>query len=432
MKLDIVNGTVVTGDGKSILENTSVVIKDCLIEGLPKLRYIPYNAYTNRVIDANGGLIIPGVINLHAHGVSFGPFFPYGWEALPVDRILNNLNRHLLQGTTTIVNADGFALPAEIDAINKIHPVNVKMCTIHTPKNFRVSEILLGHPLREWNRKFTAEEAMAVGAVAIGEVGSPGTSYGTYEKSLRVGKSISAQLAKALDKAVLSNDEAATRKILADLGLEKMTIDEAKKLVEETSVIPVAACCDAIIESIDYHKKLGLPVIAHTEPGMKEAMLEAAKAIGPNLVATHVNHSFTPEESVQLAKQLRSYGAIVEVITADFFSAKQVETSPEGTFALLKEGLVDAMTTDFSGGYHEPILLVLQKAIENGFLTLPQAIQMVTSYPTKVVPRVAPSSGLIEPGNVADLCIVDKDNISKVRYVIIGGRVVVEEGRIVV
>jgi len=55
---------------------------------------------------------------------------------------------------------------------------------------------------------------------------------------------------------------------------------------------------------------------------------------------------------------------------------------------------------------------------------------LATSAPARIVPLVAPNRGLIEPGRVADICIVDRDDISKVRYVIIAGRVVVEDGRI--
>jgi imidazolonepropionase-like amidohydrolase len=121
----------------------------------------------------------------------------------------------------------------------------------------------------------------------------------------------------------------------------------------------------------------------------------------------------------------------VEIISADSFGAKQVEATPDLTFALLKEGLADVISTDFSGGYHDPMLFVLQKAIEEKLITLPGAIHLATGAPARIIPGVAPHRGLIEPGRIADLCIVERDDISKVRYVLISGRVVVEEGRLV-
>ena len=431
MRIDIVNGSVVTGDGKTVLENTSVTVKDCVIAELPKVSYIPYNAYADEVINARGGYIIPGIINIHAHGVSFGPFFPYAWKGLSANRILANLDNHLLQGTTTILSTDGFPLPYEVDAINKMHPVNVKMCTNHTPKSLKAAELIAGEGLTEWNRKFSAEEAVATGAVAFGEVGSPGTAYGTAEKGKKIGRPIPAQYAEALDSAVTSGDDAEIGKVLAEAGLKELTIAGAKKLVEETSIIPIQSCCDAIRESANYVKKMGLPVLVHSEPGMKEAILEVAKEVGSKLIALHTNHGFTLDESLKLARELKNLGSIVEIVTADSFGAKQLKKNPEITFALLKEGLVDVITTDFIGGYHDPILLVLQKAIEAGILTLPQAIQMATDAAARAVPGVAPNRGLIQPGKAADLCVVDRDDISKVRYVIIAGRIVVEDGGIV-
>ena len=431
MRIDIVNGSIVTGDGKSFLEKTSLIIKDGFISSLPQVQYIPYNAAADRVIDAKGGLIIPGLINIHTHGVSFGPFFPYAWKEMSRERILFNLNTHLLQGTTTVLNGDGFALPSEIEAINKIHPMNVRMSTLHTPENFRAAEVTAGYGLEERHRKFTAEEAVASGAVALGEVGSPGTSYGTAEKSFKIGKTISAQQALALDNAVFSGNEAEIRRVLIEAGLEKMTLDEAKRLVQETSVITVEACNDAIKETVSYVPKLKVPTLVHGAKETIDAVLYAARELGPNLIAGHINHTFTPEEAVKVAKELKRAGAIVEIISADSFGAKQVEATPEITFAMLKEGVVDVISTDFSGGYHDPILLVLQKAIEEKVITLPWAIHLATGAPARIVPRVASNRGLIEPGRVADLCIVEREDISKVRYVLISGRVVVEEGKLV-
>jgi imidazolonepropionase-like amidohydrolase len=385
MRIDIVNGSVVTGDGKSLLENTSVITQNTLIADVPAVPYVPYNAPADRVINANGGYIIPGIINIHAHGVTFGPFFPYAWTKMPRKRVLSNLNNHLLQGTTTILSTDGFTLPSEADAVNKIHPVNVKRCTGHTPLSFKAAEVIAGEGLTQWHRRYTAEEAVSAGAVALGEVGSPGTAYGTAEKARKLGRFLPAPHALALDQAVINGTEADIRTALTEAGLTKMTITEARKLVEETSIIPVAPCCDAIKESVEYVRKLEVPVLVHAEPGMKEAILDVAREIGPKLIALHVNHGFTMDESLKLAHDLKNAGG----------------------------------------------LLVLQKAIEEGALTLPQAIYLATSAAAKLVPGVAPDRGLIQPGKVADLCVVERDDISQVRCVIIAGEIVVEGGRIV-
>ena len=431
MKIDIVNGNVVTGDGKTFLENTSVVIENGLITDLPRMAYMPYRFYTNKVIDAHGGIVMPGLINIHVHAVTGGTPFLWAWkEPLPEDRILSNLNVHLLQGTTTVLDLDGFVMPFENEAINKLHPINIKMTTLHTPKNIRAAELAGGRKLDEWRRNFTAEESVALGAIALGEVGSPGTSYGTYEKSLLLGRPFLATDALALDDAFVNKDDEALRKAAKKARLD-MTIDEVKKFVKETSIDTIEAHNEAILETIEYVPKLGVPASVHTEPAAMEVLLEAARALGPQLIATHVNHHFSTEELIKVAKEIKKTGAWIEVLTADLFSAKQIEADPKPTFALLEQDLADVIITDYSGGYHDPILLLIKKAIEQGVTTLPKMVRMATSSPASIIPGLAPQKGLVEPGKVADIIIVDKDDITNVRYVIIAGRIVVEDGRIV-
>ena len=430
MRLDIVNGNIVTGDGESYLENTSVIIEDGIITATPRVRHTPYNFYSQRVINAEGGTIMPGLINLHVHAVCFGPLLPFAWAPLPEERILANLNNHLLQGTTTILSLDGFALPFENEAINKIHPANVKMATLHTPKNVIASEAESGQRIEEHHRNFTAAESVSLGALAIGEVGSPSTTGGTYEKIQRLGRSIAVRDGVKLDDAFMDGDDEALAKALREAGLE-MTVAEGRKLVKETSYDPIRAANDAILESIEYAPKLGIPALCHTEPPSYDAIREAARALGDQFLALHVNHHATVEQTVGIAREVKSYGAFVEVFSADHFGARQLEPDPAPAFALMQEGLVDAFSTDYSGGYHDPVLLLIKKAVEAEVITLPQAVRLATSSPASVVPGVAANKGLIEPGRVADLIVVDKNDITNVRHVIIGGRIVVENGRIV-
>src|SRR5262249_3343481 len=135
MRLDIVNADVITGDGQTVLEGASVIAEDGLTSDAPPHRYVAYNFYADRVIDARGGIVIPGIVNTHAHAVSFGPTLVWGWPQIPRERILGNLDRHLLEGTTTLLNLDGWVLPHENAATNKVHPITIRPATLHTPKN---------------------------------------------------------------------------------------------------------------------------------------------------------------------------------------------------------------------------------------------------------------------------------------------------------
>ena len=433
MRIDVVNGHVVTGDGEPYLEDTSVITQDGLITDLPKIRHVPYRIYSHRVLDAQGGLIMPGLINIHAHVVSFGPLCPgLPRDGAPEERILANLDNHLLQGTTTVLSLDGFNLPFEIDAINKLHPVNVKKATLHTPKNIASGDKGVGTRLEGNHRKFTAEEDVASGAVAMGEVGSRATTGATYEKNVRLERPISTSDALALDDAYAAGDDGALAGAIKEARMDNMTLDDVKRLVKETSVDTLEAALEAITETIEYAPKLGVPALVHAEPPSLDPLREAARQLGSQLVALHVNHRATVDQAVGLAKEVRGYGGFVEVISADHFGAGQLEPGPETAFAMMAEGVVDVLSTDYSGGYHDPVLLLIKKAVEAKVISLPQGVRLATSSPAGIVPGLAPDKGLIEPGKVADIIVVDKDDISHVRHVIIGGRIVVEDGRIVV
>ncbi|MDP9260672.1 MAG: amidohydrolase family protein, partial [Actinomycetota bacterium] len=431
VSFDIVNADIVTGDGESYLEGSSLVIEDGLITDVPRHPYIAYNFYSHRVINAHGGIVLPGLINTHSHAVSFGPTLVWGWPQVPRERILQNLNTHLLQGSTTLMNLDGWVLPHENEASNKIHPLNVRRATLHTPKNVIQSEIESGQRIQEPHRSYTAAEAVASGAIAIGEVGSPSTSFGTYEKSRRLGRVISPRDAQPLDDAYIAGDWDAFAEAVTRLGLDDLGIEGAKKLVKETSIDAIAASDEAILETIEYSRTLGVPALCHTEPPSYAAVLEAARALGPSLLALHVNHHTTIEAAVETATELKARGAHVEVFAADSFGARMIDPDPLPGFALLEKGLADSICTDYCGGYHDPLLRYISEAIRAGVGTLPSLIRLVTSSPAGFIPGLAPNRGLIEEGRVADVIILDRNDITNVRYVIIGGEIVVEEGRIV-
>ena len=71
MRTLIVNANIVTGDGNTILDNRSIVIEGELIESI-RTNPCPLADSASRIIDASGGLVIPGLIDSHDHGVTTG------------------------------------------------------------------------------------------------------------------------------------------------------------------------------------------------------------------------------------------------------------------------------------------------------------------------------------------------------------------------
>ncbi len=124
--------TVLRGGDLVDRAGVDVVVADGWIREVVPSR--PLEDYgTVDVLDATGMLVIPGLINNHTHGTAFGPLFPSGHEGLSHAQVLANLDRHLLEGTTTVLCVDGFVTADALARTNDAHPVTVKLASCNTP-----------------------------------------------------------------------------------------------------------------------------------------------------------------------------------------------------------------------------------------------------------------------------------------------------------
>jgi len=446
--LVLINGDVVTGDGETILEKTTVVSNDHLIVDLVEGRPDPSlldNA--DRVIDADQKLIMPGLINGHAHGITLGPLFASCARPLSREQVIKNLDEHLLEGTTTLLNVDGFATIEEVEAINSVHPVNIKTATSHTPWNLEAAEAVDGSGLQETHRKPTVEEMLGMGAVAIGEIGAGHTLGGGGQDYLYIplavkqetGREITERQARALKRAVLGRyvdplayDPSKVSQVLEEIGLAGcLTPEKAKDIIMATVLPPVNAALEGLREAGELAAKFGVPVIVHNSAPSKRVILEMAeRGLGRNLIAGHCNHTtFELEEAVSHARELKEREVVIDVSTFGSFKANDWDEM-EMQFVLLGEGIVDTVSTDYGDGAHDPMLLVLEQTMERKLIDLPKAVSLVSSNVAQAIPLLAPNRGLVARGKEADLIIVDKERISQVDTTIVSGQVAVEHGQL--
>ncbi len=448
MKVNIANAQIVLTDKDSILEEASLVIENGIISRIDKTRYRFDSSY-DVFIDAEGGYVIPGLINNHAHGFTLGPLNPSAGQPISYGLMVRNLNRHLLQGTTTLLNVDGFALIEEVEAVNKIHPIKIKSGTTHMPLNTKAAEIADGAGLTKFHKAMTVAEMLERGAVAIAEVGAGSTlgggaaSYLLLPRAIeqKTGKLISAAQAGSLIQAVLGHyidpanlDKEKVSSFLKEAELEEFfTVEEAIEITMDVVYNPVEVARDAIGEAADFSLKYDVPVIIHNAAGSRDAVLEAAKRLGSNLIAAHSNHkSYGKDEMLDVARELKKLGAIIDICSGDPFGAKQLYPADyiEPTLKMIEAGVCDTISTDFMAGNWDAMLRMLEEAVERKKISLPKAIAMATSNVAKAIPRIAPNAGIIEVGKTADITILDKKQLSKVNHVIINGIPVVVNGAI--
>jgi alpha-D-ribose 1-methylphosphonate 5-triphosphate diphosphatase PhnM len=452
MRTLVVNANIVTGDGKTILENRSIAIEGEMIESI-RTNPCPLSDNACRIVDAAGGLVIPGLIDTHDHGVTTGPYvFDCALPGLPKERVVWRLNKYLLEGVTTVLNQDGFSTMEEVAETRSLTPMQVQTLSVHMPVHFQRARVFSCGGLKEGHYGTTIEEMVGQGALGIGEVGGfgipvpkqgqiPDISY-LYNLFIplviqnETGHTITHEDGTALGMALFAQPP--DEKALSAL-MEKLDIPGAmNKLKEfaESAVENAQLTIEANQEAATYAGKLGIPLFFHSSPQTKAQVIEFARELKELFHASHSDFSYKPGEAIEVAKAVKDAGGWTDIMCGNLFRSSEAGTPPNRknhvtSLALLEEGLVDILENDSATRYWgDPMLRVLEYFIDQRVIDLPQAIAMVTKNPTKAIPDIAPNRGEISTGKIADLVVLDRNSISRVKTVLIKGEVVVDEGKI--
>jgi hypothetical protein len=350
-----------------------------------------------------------------------------GEPGLGDDRVRANLDRLLAQGVTTALNVDGYPTTEDAAASSRFHPLTVKASTLHTPAHFAwaIDGPFPFGGIQERHR-WTLEEMLERGSPAIGEAG-PGIDAHWADYTLipeaieRRGGRASADQARALRLAA----EAAERTRLGDLLTEtgaKLTVDDFLA-VHDSTIEWRRLARVALDEAIASARERDVPLILHHTPGTHEAVLEAAGDLGGQVIAAHSNFQIhDPDDASRRARALRERGALIDIMSGDAFSAREFHPTPDVTFRLLGDGVVNLISTDYAGGFWDSMLLVAEKAHEAGVIRLEEAVRLMTSAPADAVPKLAPDRGRLVSGAVADIVITQPGRLSRVREVLVSGQ----------
>ena len=448
MDILIKNATVIVGDGETVIENASISINHGKIVALsPRDETTFSDLEFSEVIDATDCFVFPGLINAHSHCGSLGPKFSSAALPPTMEEIRGNIDRHMLQGTTTLLNLSGFGTMEETENINKNHPVRILTGTCHFPSCFKAAQMVDGAGLQKEHFALSAKKMVKLGAVALGEIGSGATlgggvtDYKYIPEAVKelTGITITAQYANDLKTLflpdgihIVEREDTEITKLLSTMGLkDKLTPRQAKEMVIEIAFKPLKAALDGFDEACAVGATTGIPVLCHTAlPSVEKIiqMLEKYANTKLLLVSGHCNHpSFSVEEAVKYATHIKKLGGIVDVSSLDAI-VTQWMNFPERIEALVSAGLVDTFSTDYGGGHWDSVLEMIHYLHKKKILSIPTGIAMATRNVAKIYGRTTAGLGLISPGKIADVVIADQKNISRVFKVIINGVTVADKG----
>jgi imidazolonepropionase-like amidohydrolase len=439
---------VVTGDGVTDLDRASVLVERGrivdLVPGVPESTL----EGAELVIDCSDRLVIPGMVNHHTHGCHYGPLWPSASPTLSADQVLYFMDKHLLGGTTTVLNICGFATVDDVTSATAAHPLQAKSATSYTPANVEAAQVVDGSGFAGWHRGQSVEQQLEAGAIAIAEVGSGmtlaggGQEYHFIPRAVQeaTGRTIEPAEARRLKEAVIGHfadpadyDPQALALALEGSGLaQDLTLVQARDLILNCVMPSLGPALEGFEEAVAEAIKHNVPAVFHNAPQSMRKLTQVAEAGGDRVIAGHSNHpSFEPEEALENARALRERGAIIDVATLDFWGAQRLSTDADQDlfYEFYRQGLVDLLSTDYAGGYFDNPLVGVEHAAMLGAASLPELIASGTSRVVDVFPELAPQRGLIAGDMIADLVVTDPERVSEVEMVLVGGRIAVEDGR---
>jgi len=359
---------------------------------------------SGRTIDARGGTVLPGFVDAHTH-------LPFaGWRE-------SEFNERLSGATYESIAARGGGILSTVEATRAASREDLAQMV-----RARLDAMVeLGTTLTEAKSGYglsTAAELKQLEAIRDGAHGHPVEVVATFLGAHTVPKDRRAERGRYLDEIVSEMLPEVVQRGLASyadafIDARAFSKDEAKRV-------------------LDAARRLGLGLRVHADQLADDGAASLAAELGA-ASADHLEHV----SEAGIADLARSATVAVLLPAARFFLMQEAKPPVR---RLIDAGVAVAVATDFNPGTcpGEAMGTVVELACLTLGLSIDEAIAAATLNAAAALGRSA-ETGSVEVGKRADLVVhavpnryhlVYRFGVRRVRTVVVRGRVVVDDGRI--
>ena len=378
----ITNATVVTPG--EVLTNTSVMVENGIITRIAQWMD---EKYASAVIDAEGGIVMPGIIDIHTDAMD-AEIVPRTGADIPIVIAFRELERKMSGcGFTTVYHSMHLGYNAAETHSRSKYTREEVFETVHNASKSSTllnNKIHLRFELSGVSAYKTCFELMDKGCIDLLSVmdHTPGQGQITKEYAIEF---IMKSAKKSRDEAIKDLEDRANDPIIAGKELEAL-IKHARDLH-----IPVASHDDDSIEKVDYMHNLGVNICEF--PINMETAQHAAK-IGMHVI-----------------------GGASNILRGGSLSGN----------LSMKEAVINGSVDSLCSDYYPPAIIhsVFKLYLEEG-LPLNEAVNLATLHPAKAA-GIDHHTGSLATGKDADLLLVKLlDGIPMVTHTFVRGHLVAQ------